>query len=70
LELESSEKELAYFEKRKTSQDSLFKGKRLADFLPKYTSIEYFFTGMFVETLLWHEKSAEKESHDFDVEIY
>jgi DNA-binding MarR family transcriptional regulator len=65
-----SEKELAYFEKGKTSQDSLFKGKRLADFLPKYTSIEYFFTGMFVETLLWHEKSAEKESHDFNVEIY
>jgi hypothetical protein len=69
LQTLESEKELAYFEKRKTNQTSLFKGERLKEFFPKYASIEYFFTGMFVETLLWNEKPAEKESR-FCVKIY
>jgi hypothetical protein len=51
-----SEKELAYLEGRNTSADSLFKGNRLRGVLPKYAGIEYFFTGMFVENLLWNKE--------------
>jgi hypothetical protein len=48
-----SEREFAYFEKRDKSADTLFKGEKLREYLPKYSGIEYFFTGMFVENLLW-----------------
>lgn len=63
--------------KRKVSSDPLFKGERLKEFFPKYANIEYFFTGMFVENLLWNEKVVKKASEepkpkisDFEVEIY
>jgi hypothetical protein len=68
-----SEKELAYLEGRNSETNSLFKGNRLKEFLPKYADIEYFFTGMFVENLLWNKKTIEKpkrkvETSDFEVE--
>jgi hypothetical protein len=70
-----SEKELAYLEGRNINADLLFKGNRLREFLPKYAGIEYFFTGMFVENLLWNEKPARKAKEetrtpDFEVEFY
>jgi DNA-binding MarR family transcriptional regulator len=55
-----SEKELAYLEERQGNPNTLFKGKRLREFLPKYAGIEYFFTGMFVNNLLWVKKKIEK----------
>jgi hypothetical protein len=61
----------------KISSNPLFKGGRLKEFFPKFASIEYFFTGMFVENLLWTEKKIEKLEEepkpkiaDFEVEIY
>lgn len=67
-----SEKELACFEKRQAGVNSLFEGNRLKEYLPKYAKIEYFFTGKFVENLLWHEKKIlvkpDNEIHDFEVE--
>jgi len=72
-ELES-EKELAYFEKRQVGPNPIFKGGRLKEFLPKYAGIEYFFTGMFVENLLWSKKAVKKaketKTSDFEVEFY
>jgi DNA-binding MarR family transcriptional regulator len=70
-----SEKELAYLEGRNVETDSLFRGDRLREYIPKYASVEYFFTGMFVENLLWNEKIVEKakeetETPDFEVEFY
>lgn len=66
-----SENELAYFEKRQVGVNPLFKGNRLKEFFPKYASIEWFFTGMFVKNLLWHKKAIEKQKnkiYDFEVE--
>jgi hypothetical protein len=51
-----SEKELADFEQREVMANPLFKGKRLNEFFPKYSGIEYFFTGMFVNNLLWNNQ--------------
>lgn len=68
-----SERELACLEERQGNPDPLFKGKRLREFLPKYAGIEYFFTGMFVNNLLWVKKKIEKVVEepiktDFEVE--
>jgi hypothetical protein len=69
-----SETELAYFENRQIDSNPLFKGDRLLEFFPKYASIEYFFTGMFVENLLWNKKpvkeTKEAKIPDFEVELY
>lgn len=68
-----SEEELAYFEKRKTDHNSLFCGERLKEFLPEYSSMEHFFTGMFVESLIKTKKrlkTKETETPDFEVEYY
>lgn len=70
-----SEKELAYLERRDTDTNSIFKHKRLKEFLPKYAGLEYFFTGMFVKNLLWNERIIEKAKEeattsDFEVEFY
>jgi len=48
-----SEKELAYFEHRKAGTNSLFTKERLKEFFPRYSSIEYVFTGLFVHNLIW-----------------
>lgn len=67
-----SEKELAYLEDRNVGTDLLFKGDRLREYIPKYASIEYFFTGMFVKNLLWNkrviQKKTDKKPSDFEVE--
>jgi hypothetical protein len=67
-----SEVELAYFENRQISSNPLFKGDRLLELFPKYASIEYFFTGIFVENLLWNErvihKKIDEKTPDFEVE--
>jgi hypothetical protein len=69
-----SETELAYFENRQINSNPLFKGDRLLEFFPEYASIEYFFTGMFVENLLWNKKpikeTKEAKTPDFEVEFY
>ena len=69
-----SEKELAYFEKRPVGSCSIFRGKRLREFLPKYSSLEFFFTGMFVKNLLWKriavKEKPKNETYDFEVEFY
>jgi hypothetical protein len=49
-----SESELADLERREIMANPLFKGERLKAFFPKYSGIEYFFTGMFVNNLLWN----------------
>jgi DNA-binding MarR family transcriptional regulator len=66
-----SERELAYFESRQVSSSSLFRGGRIKEFLPKYSRIEYFFTGMFVNNLLWNKRKVERHNEytdEFDVE--
>lgn len=66
-----SEKELAFFEKREVGSGSLFRGERLREFFPKYASLEFFLTGMFVENLLWHKIGikATNSRNDFDVKF-
>lgn len=65
-----SEKELAYFENKQVKTNQLFKGDRLKEFFPKYAAIEFFFTGMFVDNLLWTKKYIEKKPREnaFEVE--
>jgi hypothetical protein len=67
-----SERELAYFENRQlSSSNSLFKGGRIKEFLQGYSGIEYFFTGMFVNNLLWDRKNVERHkeyTNEFDIE--
>jgi len=68
-----SEKELAYFEKRQVGSNPLFKEGRIKEFLPRYSGIEWFLTGMFVKNLLWHKRAIEKQEnkiYDFEVEFY
>lgn len=64
-----SEKELAYFERREVGSNSLFKGDRLKELFPKYASVEYFLTGMFVENLLWQERHIERQHDTYDFEV-
>jgi hypothetical protein len=51
-ELES-ERELALLENREI-KDNPIMFNRLKEFFPKYASLEYVFTGMFVKNLLWN----------------
>jgi hypothetical protein len=55
--------ELARFEKDENGSISLFSEKGLSRFFPKYGSIEYYFTGMFVFNLLW-DKEPVNNYHD------
>lgn len=48
-----SEKELALLENRQIKSNSLLIANRIGEFFPKYGSVEFFFTGMFVNNLLW-----------------
>jgi hypothetical protein len=56
-----SEKELAYFEEREIGSSSLFSKERIQEFFPKYSGIQYFFTGMFVEHLIWRNTDSDFE---------
>lgn len=56
-----SEKELAELEKREVMSNPLFKGGRLMKLFQNYSGIECYFTGMFVNNLLWNEKQTIKE---------
>lgn len=47
------ERELASFEERPVQTNSLFSGQRLREFFPRYAALNYFFTGLFMESLLW-----------------
>jgi len=52
-----SEKALAFFEKRNIQNRPIFISKaRLKEFFPRFATLEYFFTGMLMEKLLWKEK--------------
>lgn len=66
-----SERELAHLENREINARPLFRDDRLKEFFPKYADMKFFFTGMFVEKLLWHEKeiNTKPEKYDFDVEF-
>ncbi|MHA2347732.1 MAG: hypothetical protein ACXACP_13515, partial [Candidatus Hodarchaeales archaeon] len=64
-----SEKELAYFEKRETGSNHLFRGNRLKEYFPKYAGIEFFFTGLFTEKFLWKEVTIDKKDIKYDYEI-
>jgi hypothetical protein len=57
-----SERELAYFERRDTDSRQLFKEGRIKQFFPKYAQVDFFFTGMLVENLIWHTPTNEAES--------
>jgi len=52
-----SEKALAFFEKRNIHNKPIFiPGTRLKEFFPRFATIEFFFTGMLMEKVLWKEK--------------
>ena len=51
-----SVKEYAFFE---NDQHFLFSKEGLSKFFPKYSGIEYYFTCMFVNNLLWDKKSKD-----------
>jgi hypothetical protein len=56
-----SEKEFAFFRPELANQGSLFLDGRFKDYVPKYATLEHFFTGLFVKNLLWIESAKEKE---------
>jgi hypothetical protein len=56
-----SVKEYAFFENGQKIGAYLFSRKGLAMFFPKYSGIEYFFAGMFVNNLLWNEKQTTED---------
>jgi len=51
--------ELDSFEKDEGCDSPLFSEKSLARFFPTYSSIEYYFTGMFVNNLLWDIEAVD-----------
>jgi hypothetical protein len=56
--------EFAILEKNDNASTSLFSSKGLSRFFPKYESIEYYFTGMFVFNLLWEKKPVNDYYYD------
>ncbi len=54
-----SEKELAHLEERRIETNSLFSGERLREFFPRCATLNSFFTGMFMEHLLWRTFETE-----------
>jgi len=52
-----SEKELSYLEEREIGTNSIFSKERLQEFYTNYSRIEYFFTGMFMDNLIWSKNS-------------
>jgi len=64
-----SERELAFFEKRDLSTDSLFPKQRLREIFPKYAEMKYVFTGSLMNRLLWKksEKPVLEEKKGFHV---
>jgi hypothetical protein len=69
LPMLDSEMELAYFEGRKPSENSLFRDHGLKEFLPKYAGHEYFLTGMFVKNLIWQEKDEKCNLTESDYQV-
>jgi hypothetical protein len=66
-----SEKELGILEGTESSLHPVFEGGRMADFVPKYSSLEHYFTGMFVDNLLRKKTKVERPkepAHDFEIE--
>jgi hypothetical protein len=53
-----SVKESGFFENEEKTNTNLFSKEGLTKFFPKYSGIEYFFTGMFVNNLLWYDKQT------------
>jgi hypothetical protein len=51
-----STKEFAFFESVDKSLECLLSKNGMNEFFPKYSGIEYYFTGMFVNNLLWNKK--------------
>jgi len=64
-----SERELAFFEKRDLSTDSLFPKQRLREIFPKYAEMKYVFAGSLMTRLLWKksEKPVFEEKKGFHV---
>ena len=57
-----AETEFAYFRPELANQGSLFQDGRLKNYVPKYSTLEYFLTGLFVKNLLWVETTNEKQT--------
>jgi hypothetical protein len=53
----NSEIELAYFEGREIGVNSILSKERLLEYFPRYSEIQYLFTGMFVHDLIWSKPS-------------
>lgn len=64
-----SERELAFFENRDLSTDSLFPKQRLEKIFPEYAEMKYVFTGSLMNRLLWKksEKPILEEKKGFHV---
>jgi hypothetical protein len=68
-----SEKEFMFFRPELAKQGSLFKDGRLKDYVPKYSNVNYFFTGLFIKNLLWIETEKKNQtvaSGNDDYKIY
>jgi len=52
-------KEYDFFENEDRQYKQFFSEENLAKFFPKYSGIEYYFKGMFVNNLLWYDKRTE-----------
>jgi hypothetical protein len=52
--------EFNFFRSTDKAEPSLLSKEGLSKFFPKYSGKEYYFTGMFVNNLLWDKKSKVK----------
>jgi hypothetical protein len=57
-------RELLYFEKNKTTPKQFFSNDSLKRFLPKYSELEHYFTGMIVDKMLWDKKPFDDYSYE------
>ncbi len=73
-----SEREFAYFRPERANHVSLFRDGVLNDYVPKFATLEYFFTGLFVKNLLYVETRKEEpkieqkvipENNDYKIEV-
>ena len=56
-----SEKELARMENREIQEKPLFLNQRLHEIFPRFASMEFLFTGMLMDTLLWKKREVKRK---------
>jgi DNA-binding PadR family transcriptional regulator len=64
-----SEQEFSLLEDKPLHSYPLFQGGLIKEFFPKYGSIEYFFTGLFLYNLIWGNLKEEIIHEDFNYQI-